>query len=114
MPGRGRVYRLPVTVEHYGDERQVEIAFEGSAQVPRISVDGPGSPHRFGDRTLCIWHPDDPREQRWALTDGLFALIGLIRLHLFREAYWREFDVWPGPEAPHGPPPKDRAEEAAA
>lgn len=33
--------------------------------------------------------------------DGLLALIDHARVHLFKEAYWRETGFWPGPEAAH-------------
>ena len=75
-----RRYWSPDAVEHYGEVREVEIAFEAYAELPRISVDGPGSPHRFSDGSLCIWHPEDPRQQRGERSDGLFALIGVYVL----------------------------------
>lgn len=53
----------------------------------------------------------DPPENRWVFEDGLLALLGLIRLHLLREAWWRETKDWAGPEAPHG---NARAKEKAA
>jgi hypothetical protein len=30
------------------------------------------------------------------IEDGLLVLLGLIGLHLFREAWWRETGEWPG------------------
>lgn len=73
--------------------------------MPRIYVDGPTeSPHRYGERELCIWYPRDPPERRWVFEDGLLVLINLIQAHLFREAWWREKGEWLGPEAPHAVP----------
>jgi hypothetical protein len=71
--------------------------------LPRVIADGPtDSPHRYGNMRLCMWHPGDPREQRWEFDDGLLALLGMTSAHLFREAWWRETGEWLGPEAPHG------------
>ena len=100
----GRRYTLDVEVPSYGTQR-VDIRFEkGKPELPKVRVvDNPnGSPHRYEDDTLCMWHPSDNRDQQWEFRDGLVSLIGLTIAHLFREAYWRETGEWPGPEAPHG------------
>ena len=80
---------------------------------PRVYADGPtDSPHRYvvpgrGYIRLCMWHPDDPPERRWQPADGLLALLGHVRTHLIREAYYRQDMAtngkarWLGPEAPH-------------
>jgi hypothetical protein len=99
----------------YYEPRNVEIRFEHWSRVPSIVIDGPSSPHRYkadGD-SLCIWHPQDPPEQRWIFEDGLLALINHIQAHLFREAWWRETGEWLGPQAPHGPV-KEPVREAIA
>jgi hypothetical protein len=88
----------------YYAARQVEIRFENWLRTPKVFVDGPGSPHRYDDGSLCMWYPWDPPEQRWAFSDGLLVLLNYIQAHLFREAWWREKGEWLGPEAPHGPP----------
>jgi hypothetical protein len=68
----------------------------------RVTADGPTrSPHRYADGHLCMWYPDDGPELVWQPEEGLLALIQYVRLHLFREAYWRRYHLWPGPEAPH-------------
>ncbi len=94
--------RLRVEVPYYGS-RRVEIRFSLSAPtIPRVYVDGPSdSPHRFPDRSLCMWHPGDPPSHRWVFEDGLLALIGYIVAHLLREGWWRERGEWPGLEAGH-------------
>ena len=87
------------------ESRDVEIQFKDWSRSPRIVVDGPSSPHRYktnGD-SLCIWHPQDPADQRWVFEDSLLALLNHIQAHLFREAWWRETGEWLGPEAPHVP-----------
>lgn len=83
--------------------RNVRIVFTSqSSEDPAVFVsDGASSPHRYQDSSLCMWHPDDPVEQRWTHADGLPALLGLVQAHLLREAWWRETREWPGPEAPH-------------
>jgi hypothetical protein len=97
------VYRLRIEVPHY-DARSVDVRFEKWSRVPDIRVDGPSSPHRFPDESLCIWYPEDPPEQKWMFEDGLLALLNHVQAHLFREAWWRETGEWLGPEAPHTPP----------
>ena len=108
-----RVYRVAMDVPHY-EPRRVEIRFEDWRRRPRVFVDGPSSPHRYrrnGEEWLCMWHPDDPPEQRWVFKDGLLALLNQIQAHLFREAWWRETGEWPGLEAPHAPVKEPEREE---
>ena len=94
-----------LTVEVPGYEpRRVEIRFTNGDWIgePRITVDGPDrSPHRYRGGSLCIWEPSDDPEHRWVARDGLLALIGHIRRHLFREAWWREHGEWLGEEVVH-------------
>ncbi len=102
----GLGYLANIEVPFY-ESRSVEIFFSshGSGDNPTILSDGPtDSTHRFADferRHLCVWHPDDPPDRRWMRADGLLALLGQIKLHLFREAWYRETGEWPGPQAPH-------------
>lgn len=107
--GRGMkatiVYTITLEVPEY-PPRRAAITFPNwsTPSVPAVTVDGPmESPHRYGDSKLCIWHPDAPPEERWTPEDGLLALIDHTRVHLFKEAYWRETGVWAGPEASHDP-----------
>jgi hypothetical protein len=91
------------------EARQVEIRFEKtSSHTPRIYADGPESPHRYKDGSLCIWHPRDPVDNRWVFEDGLLDLLVHVQAHLFREAWVRETGEWLGTEAPHSPAPKER------
>jgi len=103
-PKAGRSYRVTIAVPHY-ESRQVEILFaKRTPSLPKITADVPtDSPHRYDTYELCIWCPKDPDTQRWVFEDGLLVLLGLIALHLFREAWWRETGEWPGPEAGHSP-----------
>ena len=107
---------MPIPVPFSDETRQVEIRFENGSHYPRIYTDGPTeSPHRYSATRLCIWHPDDPSEQKWVFKDGLLMLINHIQAHLFREAYWRETGgrdggKWLGPEVTHGPA-KDEVKE---
>ena len=104
----GYEYVATVPVPGY-DPRKTRIRFSGGANIPSVFADGPGeSPHRFDDDGLCIWHPDDPVEHRWVFGDGLVALMGLVMVHLFKEAWWRETGEWLGEEVPHGAQPKKR------
>ena len=82
----------------------MEISFlPANPKYPHVVADGPTSPHRRADGSLCIWYPKDPLDQQWVHTDGLLHLLALIKLHLFKEAWWREHgDPWLGPEVKHG------------
>ena len=96
------------------EPRAVEIFVPiGDAQEPLVYADGPtDSPHRYfvprrGRIHLCMWYPNDPPARRWRPDDGVLALLGHVRAHLIREAYYRE-DMeasgdasWLGDEAPH-------------
>lgn len=112
---RGCSYLVEVDVPYY-ETRRVEIFFGqyDSGGAPIILADGPTeSPHRFSDfegRQLCVWHHNYPRDQRWIFQDGLLHLLELIKLHLFREAWWRDTGCgeWPGPQALHNPVDKTR------
>ena len=108
-------YELVVPVPEYED-RQIELLFHRTTPQPeltRIYADGPtGSPHRYAPHpkdprqrsSLCLFYPADPAELRWVPGDGLLSLIEMTRIHLFKEAYWRETAEWPGEEAPHPTP----------
>lgn len=106
-------YGCVVPIEGY-EARRLDVRFPRTTsepETPRIYADGPeSSPHRFGPRgkdprrPLCVWHPDDLPERRWLPRDGLLSLIEMVRIHLFKEAYWREKAVWLGEEAPHSSP----------
>jgi hypothetical protein len=103
-------YGCTVPVDGY-ESRWIEVRFSRTSrrpEAPDIYADGPvDSPHRFGPRgkdprrRLCVWYPDDPPERRWVASDGLLSLIEMIRIHLFKEAYYREKGTWLGEEAPH-------------
>lgn len=116
----GRIYHIHgLPVPHY-ESRNVEIRFENWSYTPLIFADGPDSPHRWQDGSLCIWHPKAPPEERWIFEDGLLVLLNLTQAHLFREAWWRETGEWLGPEAPHDTPKepvieaRERDEHAAS
>jgi hypothetical protein len=106
-------YGLTVPVADY-EPRKIELRFPKTTPEPspaRIYADGPeASPHRYGPTpkdprlALCVWYPEDPPERRWVWQDGLLSLVEMVRIHLFKEAYWREKAVWLGEEAPHSGP----------
>jgi hypothetical protein len=106
----GAVHIYSVTLDVPGYEpRRVGIDFHaGSPSFPSVFADGPAdraaSPHRFSDRgrrCLCIWYSGDRPQRRWVPDDGLLALLGMVAVHLFKEAYWRETGQWLGDEVPH-------------
>lgn len=106
------VYTLSVPVASY-EPRVIALHFRRATRLPdvtRIYADGPtDSPHRYAPHpkdprqrsSLCIWYPDHPPELRWMPQDGLLSLIEMTRVHLFKEAYYRETGEWLGPEVPH-------------
>lgn len=105
--GRGRhatiTYRVTINVPEY-EPRRVELRLLNTSKpiLDAVHVDGPDdSPHRYRSGALCMWYPDDPESQRWVASDGLLALLTHVKIHLFREAYWRETGHWVGPQAPH-------------
>jgi hypothetical protein len=106
------VYLVTVSVAEY-EPRAIEMHFGRTTPQPhltRVYAGGPtDSPHRYAahrkDRwqrsSLCIWYPRDPPDRRWVPSDGLLSLIEMTRVHLFKEAYWRETGEWLGEEVPH-------------
>lgn len=112
-------YTLTVPVADY-EPRLVEMHFRRTSARPaltRIYADGPAeSLHRYEPdprdperrHPLCIWYPHDPPERRWTADDGLLSLIEMSRVHLFKEAYWRDTGEWLGDEVMHRAPALDQ------
>lgn len=86
-------------------QRSVTISFSRrSPASPRVHVNGPAdSPHRYGDGSLCMWFPGDPRELRWVPADGAAELVVRIGVHLMKEEWYRHTGEWIGGEVKHGP-----------
>jgi hypothetical protein len=113
-------YELELDLEVYEPQR-IKIVFkaEEPASFVEVFADGPtDSPHRYGERGLCMWHPADPPELRWLPEHGLVALIEMARLHLFREEYWRRTGgrnggEWLGPEIHPGDEEAERSTNEA-
>lgn len=111
------VYSVKVPVAEY-EPREIELHFRRTTAKPhltRVYADGPAdSPHRYTPHakdplarpSLCMWYPDDPRDQRWVAADGLLSLIEMTRVHLFKQAYWRETGEWLGEEVSHHQRPR--------
>lgn len=109
-------YELELDLEVY-EPRRVRIVFKAKepASCVEVFADGPTeSPHRYGERRLCMWYPADPPELRWLPEHRLVGLIEMARLHLFREEYWRRTGGWDGGEwlGPEVHPDEEEAEEA--
>jgi hypothetical protein len=99
----GPQYRGRLDVPHY-EARTATVHVTGYDRIVGASVlvDGPTqSPHRYRGGYLCMWEEEDPPAMCWLPSDGLVALLDHVRLHLFREAWWRETGRWSGPQAPH-------------
>lgn len=98
----GRLDLVPVRVEFYETPEYPTYGLPAQ-DYPRVFADpGADSPHRMPDGALCLFFPGDPADRRWTSKDGLHALLGLVRDHLFFELHWRATGRWLGPEAPHG------------
>jgi hypothetical protein len=107
------VYTLHVTVPEFDDRRLIKITLRNWRQpsVESVTADGPpDSPHRYRSGHLCMWYPGDGPDLTWQPEEGLLGLIRYAEVHLFREAFWRRYGEWPGPEAPHA---EGEAKEAA-
>jgi hypothetical protein len=112
--GKGKhaeiVYVVAMTVPEYEERRKLTIRLRNGTEpsLIAVTVDGPTeSPHRYGERDLCMWRPGAPGDARWTSDEGLLRLIQYATVHLYREEYWRETGgrnggVWLGDEAPHG------------
>lgn len=97
------VYALRVTVPEF-DQRRIKIMLMNWTRpcVKSVTADGPtASPHRYHDGRLCMEYPGDGPDRTWQPDEGLLALIRYAQVHLFKEAFWRRYGEWPGPEAPH-------------
>lgn len=110
--GKALVYRGEVELDPIGAHRRIAIVFAGppSTTPPVVMASGPRrSRHRFHSfrpTSLCLWYAKDHPAMRWRLQDGLPVLIDLVRVHLVREAWWRETGRWDGPEVHRDPNPK--------
>lgn len=98
-----REYTLTIDVPEYESRKVVIRMNTNRGSTPSVTVDGPkDSPHRYGERELCMWYPYEPKkENKWVHSDGLLHLLVMIQAHLFREAWWRETDEWLGQECEH-------------
>ena len=110
-------YELELDLEVY-EARRITIVFkaDGPASCVEVFADGPTeSPHRYGEKKLCMWYPKDPPELRWLPEHRLASLIEMARLHIFREEYWRRTGGWNGGEwlGPEIHPGEEESEETA-
>ena len=110
--GNALVYQGSVQLEPFGCERRLTIIFPGLPSRVRSIVMASGpvrSRHRFTEyrpTSLCLWYAGDHESLRWTPRDGLVSLIDLTRVHLVREAWWRETGLWLGPEVHRPPSPR--------
>lgn len=111
--GQALLYGGEVWLDTFDRPRRVVIILPNhpGRTRPIVMADGPRrSRHRFywsRPSSLCLWYASDHRTLRWTPRDGLVSLIDLARLHLIKEAWWRETDNWPGLEYHHEPPTGD-------
>lgn len=111
--GKALLYGGEVSLDTLGRVRRVVVILPNhpGRTRPIVMADGPRrSRHRFYwslPSSLCLWYSRDHQSLRWTLKEGLVGLIDLARLHLIKEAWWRETDQWPGLEYHHEPPAGD-------
>ncbi|MCU1348894.1 MAG: hypothetical protein JWO56_1924 [Acidobacteria bacterium] len=102
--GRALVYRGAVSLNPLPNMRRIAIVFNDrpSRTRPTVMADGPRTKrHRFTayrPLPLCLWFADDSPEKQWRLENGLVGLVDITRLHLLREARFRQTGRWLGPE----------------
>jgi hypothetical protein len=102
--GRALVYRGEVRLDPLPNTRRIAIVFSGrpSRIRPIVMADGPRTArHRFimyRPMPLCLWYDGDGPDQKWRPANGLGELIDIIRVHLLREARFRQTGRWRGPE----------------
>lgn len=105
----GRRDPVPVTIAFF-ESPPYETYGLAPQDYPRVWAGcGQLSKHRMPDDALCLYYPLSPPERRWTESDGLLALLNLVRDHLYFEEYWRltgghQRGVWLGAEAEHGFP----------
>lgn len=59
----------------------------------------PDTPHRYADKSLCLYHPDD---KSWSSESGLAkTIVPWTAEWLYCYELWLVTGVWAGPEAPH-------------
>lgn len=71
---------------------------------PRVFVEHPrihpGAPHRYSDRSLCLYWPE---EFQWSTGASLAeTIVPWTALWLFYYELWLVLGEWLGPESPHG------------
>ncbi len=102
--GLAIVYRGDVDLDPLPLRRRIALVFPGrpSRSSPVIMADGPRTPrHRFTlyrPMPLCLWCSRDEPDMQWQLSLGLAVLIDIARVHLVREARFRQTGRWRGPE----------------
>lgn len=75
-----------------------EVGREPSAFVVAPAL-AEGAPHRWDDRSLCLYHP-----ALFDWHDGLLVadhVVPWVAVWLFFYEEWLDIGVWLGPEAPH-------------
>jgi hypothetical protein len=101
-------YRFDIDDVPVDDElRHVTVEIPGHhGLAASVFIDGPAClRHRYVDGSLCLWYVHDPPAAKWLVSDGLLALIELIRDHAFCEARCRDGADWLKPESRGDHPP---------
>jgi hypothetical protein len=63
---------------------------------PKLRED---APHRYPDKSLCLYHPDD---ESWSSDSGIAkTIVPWTAEWLYCYELWLVTGVWAGPEAPH-------------
>jgi hypothetical protein len=102
--GSAIVYRGTVDLDPLPVRRRLGIICPDrpSKMSPIVMADGPRTPrhrfHAYRPSALCLWYSRDEPEMQWQLHTGLAGLIDIARVHLLREARFRQKGTWRGPE----------------
>jgi len=102
--GRSIVYRGEISLDPLPVLRRLALVFPArpSKIAPVVMADGPRTRrHRFTSyrpMPLCMWYARDEPDMQWQLHQGLIGLIDIARVHLVREARFRQTRRWRGLE----------------
>ncbi|MEM2145576.1 MAG: hypothetical protein QW279_09460 [Candidatus Jordarchaeaceae archaeon] len=84
----------------YGKRYNVLIVYPPSfpSEPPLSYVEGisgkESTPHQFGDGSLCLFYPDDPKQ--WSPKSTAVVVITWTAGWLHAYEVWRKTGVWPG------------------
>ncbi|HEX2863856.1 MAG TPA: hypothetical protein VHN99_04760 [Deinococcales bacterium] len=102
---------MTIPVTRYKTRREfvvrIEVPPDYPRFVPKAYLEGKvigRRKHIYDDDSLCLFHPNDPPQERWLEEDGIVTIAVWAEEWIVAYDRWRWTGVWLGREAPHGPP----------